>query len=25
MIAAQLMPGLIKGRNPKDADLFRFR
>jgi glycine/D-amino acid oxidase-like deaminating enzyme len=25
MIAAQLMPGLIKGRPPKDAELFRFR
>jgi glycine/D-amino acid oxidase-like deaminating enzyme len=25
MIAAQLMPGLLKGRSPRDADLFRFR
>jgi len=25
MIAAQLMPGLIKGKKPADSDLFRFR
>ena len=25
MIAAQLMPGLLKGKKPADSDLFRFR
>jgi hypothetical protein len=25
MIASQLMPGLLKGMRPADADIFRFR
>jgi glycine/D-amino acid oxidase-like deaminating enzyme len=25
MIASQLMPGLLKGKSPRDADIFRFR
>ena len=25
MIAAQLMPGLVKGKKPADSDIFRFR
>jgi glycine/D-amino acid oxidase-like deaminating enzyme len=25
MIAAQLMPGLIRGKTPEDSDIFRFR